>query len=464
MAAEPTLLFRVDQNTFRYILQSQTQQSQREKVELLQKVDFLKHLDDADLRKMTRVMTPRVYRKDEVIVRKGDHGDAFYILAEGNVLVKDISVGCTVYQDQTLGPGEYFGERALATSEPRAANVVGLTKGVAFSIDRATFEKVLGTMSHLVLKAQDARRLAGVKVLAPLRLDALQFAALAANIEDRRYNAGQQIVTLGLVTPSALYFVREGRVEVNVNGQLDHVDAGGYFGEPSFGSQPNPVATYSATASVDSVCGVLTLMDCRDVFDVSLLQGKERVARSTSAAAFVPETKVRLDELERHAILGEGTFGQVQLVSERLSDGSRRPYALKIQAKADLESVRLNTVPSGTSLCENGCSYLFFLLLCRFLASGGSNRSRHSRKGNHEPAESSLLGSPRQNIPRRVLCVHPLAAVARRGTVQRPARSRRAGDARIAGQLLCVVRCRCSGVASFNKSGVSRFETGKCAH
>jgi hypothetical protein len=40
------------------------------------------------------------------------------------------------------------------------------------------------------------------------------------------------------------------------------------------------------------------------------------------------------EDLERHTILGEGNFGQVWLVSECLPDSSRRPYALKIQAKS----------------------------------------------------------------------------------------------------------------------------------
>ena len=55
--------------------------------------------------------------------------------------------------------GDYFGERALITSEPRAANVIGVTKGTAFSIDRSTFEKVLGDFSKVIMRAQDRRKL-----------------------------------------------------------------------------------------------------------------------------------------------------------------------------------------------------------------------------------------------------------------------------------------------------------------
>jgi CRP-like cAMP-binding protein len=340
VALEPTALFRVDQQTFRFILRAQTQQSEQEKVSLLRNVDFLKDLNDADIEKMTRVMTPRVFRKDEVLVQKGERGDAWYVVAEGNVLVKDICVGSTVYEDQTLGPGEYFGERALITGEKRVANVVALNKGVAFSIDRDTFEKAVGKMSKLVLKAQDTRRLAGVKVLTKAHLDTRQFAALASCISEQSFPRGHRILTSGVSTLPALYFVREGKIEVVVDGKTDIVEAGGYFGEPMFVSNASVVSSCSATVIEDSVCGVLTVNHCSGVFDVHLLPSKTGPVRVDTQVAHVPTTKCKLEDLERHAILGEGTFGQVHLVSETLPDGSRRPYALKIQSKKDLERVR----------------------------------------------------------------------------------------------------------------------------
>ena len=48
------------------------------------------------------------------------------------------------------------------------------------------------------------------------------------------------------------------------------------------------------------------------------------------------DAKLLLKKLERHTIIGAGTFGQVWLVSHIGSDGERRPYALKIQSKSEL--------------------------------------------------------------------------------------------------------------------------------
>jgi serine/threonine protein kinase/CRP-like cAMP-binding protein len=345
-ATEETQLFRVDQTTFRFVLKSQTIKSGEEKREILQGVSFLKDLTQADLNKLSNAMTPVLFEKDQVLVRKGDEGDAFYLIQEGQVLVKDISVGPTSYEDQTLGPGEYFGERALATSEPRAANIVGLTEGIAFSIDRITFEKVLGNMSRIILRAQDTRKLLGIKVIADANLDAQQMSNLAQLVSDRNFSLGQLIMQEGNETKAALFLVREGKVQIKSD-TVDHVvERGGYFGHEMLagGNEERVKAPYTVRAAVDCVCGVLTLVECQSVFEVEgncdisseLNCEVEAQHDDIPTEQYVPKTSAKLEDLERHTILGEGSFGQVWLVSESLPDNSRRPYALKIQAKSYL--------------------------------------------------------------------------------------------------------------------------------
>lgn len=368
IAAESSTLFRVDQNTFRFILQSQTQQSEKDKIALVQNVDFLKNLTSLDIKKLCAVMTPRVFKEGDLIVKKGDIGDAFYIIQEGNVLVKDISVGTSVYDDQTLGPGEYFGERSLATSEPRAANVVGLNNGVAFSIDRGTFEKVLGKMSDVIMRAQDARRLAGVPVLKKADLDGRQIAALASHMVDRRFSAGAFIMVEGLETESALYFVREGKVQLSgLNIPADSViQQGGFFGEATFGDSITVKAPYSAKVSEDCVCGVITVSGSRGVFDTSLLASDESINMMESIASLHVSisTTAALSDLTKHTILGEGTFGQVWLVSEDMPDGEKRPYALKIQSKFELaQEGQINAVVQEKNIMSQ-MQHPFIIKVC----------------------------------------------------------------------------------------------------
>jgi cAMP-dependent protein kinase regulator len=152
-------IYRVDQKTFRYIMQSQTLQTENDKKDLLKGVKFFSLLDPTDINKLVHTMVPRVFEAGEYIVRKGEEGDTFYVIQEGKVRVTDITMGSTKYEDQVLGPGDYFGERELVHKEPRSANCIGKTKGIALSIDKETFEKVVGNIALLTIKAEDTRKL-----------------------------------------------------------------------------------------------------------------------------------------------------------------------------------------------------------------------------------------------------------------------------------------------------------------
>jgi cAMP-dependent protein kinase regulator len=157
--SNPTILFRVDQKTFRYVMETKAKEKDGEKMSLLKGINFLKDFNPSDLYRLCDCMAPRHFEKDEVVVTKGEDGEAFYILKKGMMVVKDISVGGTAYEDITLAPGDYFGERALLTREPRAANVVGMQAGTCFLIDRFTFEKVLGNFSQVIMRSQDKVKL-----------------------------------------------------------------------------------------------------------------------------------------------------------------------------------------------------------------------------------------------------------------------------------------------------------------
>jgi cAMP-dependent protein kinase regulator len=155
--SSPTDLFRVDRNTLSSHLRQQIKSKKGEKIRLLEEVDFLSEMSEFDRISLARAMTPYIFQPGNVIVKKGDDGDAFHIVLDGRLKVTDISVGGTAFDDAVLGPGDYFGERSLATKQPTAANVVATTKGFGFRIDRHTFERVLGEFSRVIMKAQDRK-------------------------------------------------------------------------------------------------------------------------------------------------------------------------------------------------------------------------------------------------------------------------------------------------------------------
>ena len=81
-------------------------------------------------------------RSGEILFRTGEEGDAFFIIIEGIVRVfiqpggKDLEVAC-------LGPGEWFGEMALLTGEPRSTDIEAETDLVLLRLSRKNFDQLI---------------------------------------------------------------------------------------------------------------------------------------------------------------------------------------------------------------------------------------------------------------------------------------------------------------------------------
>ncbi len=148
------------------------------------------------------------------------------------------------------------------------------------------------------------------------------------------------IMTEGKETDACLYIVRSGQLSIKSkrNKKKKIINAGGVFGKSALemdigGLKEETVykSEYTVT-TLDQpvVLGMLSIEYCRKVFDTTMIgkQGLNSVEK--------PEAPALLKDLEKHTIVGAGTFGQVWLVSYVGSGGKRRPYALKIQSKSEL--------------------------------------------------------------------------------------------------------------------------------
>lgn len=115
------------------------------RMEKLRQIPFFKDLSEAEFTDLFQKATLRSWDAGSVIMREGKSGRSFYILESGEVeiLVKTgLEDPLTVpsnYMGTTLNvlqEGEYFGERALITGEPRAASVRTATKTRCFAFDK----------------------------------------------------------------------------------------------------------------------------------------------------------------------------------------------------------------------------------------------------------------------------------------------------------------------------------------
>jgi CRP-like cAMP-binding protein len=83
-----------------------------------------------------------------VIIKEGDPGDIFYIIESGSVDVFIEKVGNTPVA--TLSAGQYFGEMALLSNEPRAASCIAKTDVKCHILMRNDFILLLGDLESLI--------------------------------------------------------------------------------------------------------------------------------------------------------------------------------------------------------------------------------------------------------------------------------------------------------------------------
>ena len=91
--------------------------------ETLASVELFSELTRKDLGRLVRATVPRSFKKGDVIVREGELGISFYVVAQGKVeVVKSLGSGHEVVV-ATHGPGGFFGEMALFDNQIRSASV-----------------------------------------------------------------------------------------------------------------------------------------------------------------------------------------------------------------------------------------------------------------------------------------------------------------------------------------------------
>lgn len=79
-----------------------------------------------------------------VVIRQGDPGELFYLIRSGSVDVL-IDDGTQEKKVAELKEGQYFGEAALITDEPRNATIVARERSIFYALGKTDFRNVLET-------------------------------------------------------------------------------------------------------------------------------------------------------------------------------------------------------------------------------------------------------------------------------------------------------------------------------
>lgn len=146
-------LWQLDREPFKMLLAQQSQQTYEMYEGWLSEVDILKALNRYELSRLSELLESTLFDAGEQIIKQGEPADKFYILEDG---------ACAAYIQGDKGEkkvkdytnrGEYFGEIALLTKEPRKATVRAGAQGCSvLSVSAEDFASVLGPIQDILKK------------------------------------------------------------------------------------------------------------------------------------------------------------------------------------------------------------------------------------------------------------------------------------------------------------------------
>jgi hypothetical protein len=123
---------------------------------LLRLVPLFARMPMSALERVADALVPAAYAPGDVMMREGDPGDGYLIIASG---AADVTVGDRLIN--RCGPGDGIGEIALVNAIPRTATVTAVERTTAFGLSSADFHAAIsGPTSAAAAAAVAAERLA----------------------------------------------------------------------------------------------------------------------------------------------------------------------------------------------------------------------------------------------------------------------------------------------------------------
>ncbi|GAX72756.1 hypothetical protein CEUSTIGMA_g212.t1 [Chlamydomonas eustigma] len=247
-------LWVMERQVYNTVKRNFTQVQNAERHKLLESVTSLKHLSAHHRAMLVDALKQVEFAAGKQVVTKGNPGNDFYIIKQGTASVRDGSK-----QLDQLGPGSYFGERALLGAEVRAADVVANSKLICYTLSRTDFNDLLGS-------ADEVWRFEALqKVPLLFSLTESQLWQLAKVMQTEMLAKGQVVFKKGSPGDS-FYIIKEGIFTCcDENGrELARISEGSCFGELALLRQEKRAATVIATTKAE------VLVMSRDLFQRNL--------------------------------------------------------------------------------------------------------------------------------------------------------------------------------------------------
>jgi putative ABC transport system ATP-binding protein len=106
--------------------------------EFLKGVEAFKNLTPHELTNVAERMTRRQFMPGEVIIHEGEVGEELFLISEG-----EVEVDRAGHEVARLGAGDFFGELALMSGNPRNANVVAVRPVDTYVLGKDDFDAAI---------------------------------------------------------------------------------------------------------------------------------------------------------------------------------------------------------------------------------------------------------------------------------------------------------------------------------
>ncbi|MBI3415930.1 MAG: cyclic nucleotide-binding domain-containing protein [Verrucomicrobia bacterium] len=109
---------------------------------MLRRVKILAEMNDQQLGRFVQFMEVQKIRQFAEVVKQGSHGDAMFLVLEGELRVR-LLVNGKETTIATLATGEFFGEMSLFDQGPRSADVLANHDSTLLKISAAAFQRLM---------------------------------------------------------------------------------------------------------------------------------------------------------------------------------------------------------------------------------------------------------------------------------------------------------------------------------
>ncbi len=325
-------LFRINRESFRYAIASAAKKNSELFTDSLRNVKIFENLSDSQIEQLSKVCVTAEFKQGQKVYTKGQAGSIFYIIHEGKIQVSDIGEN---FKDVTISAGDYFGEQALSTGEPRNATATAAEATTLIELEREDFEKILGPLEEVISSNEHLRILSSLDLFA--NLGDHEKDDVIDKFGESTYPSGTTILSEDK-KDTTFYIIKTGQVTMSTHDsgdkEISRLGPGQSFNEAAFEPKREGLVWPTIVAKTEVVCFELKRNDLVKITGAGFMDLAHKAYGARQAELnSAKEVKIPKFQLKEIAQLGQGTFGRVSLVQDTVG---KKVFALKAQHKKEI--------------------------------------------------------------------------------------------------------------------------------